>query len=181
MPKTLGKIEQIFAGPMVERAEASWIALSKFESFICAVVQNTKVVCARIPEGAFPAEYLDLHVKLTPQGRPWISSVPKNMNASSVDAADVTKRFNRAFKETATVLQGEVDAAVSPSYQFATTMSVCDSGNDPKPDPGPQPHPDCYLNDDGSMWECPVVGHPDPVPDPDPIPWPDPCTGACCY
>jgi len=70
MPKQLGKVEAIYPGPIIKNARASWIARSKFEMLVCAVVQNTaKVACARMSDEAFPAEYASMVVKYSPTGQ----------------------------------------------------------------------------------------------------------------
>ena len=55
MPKSLGKVEKIFPGPFLGNTKASWIAFSKFDSFLCALIPNSlKVVCAKMDAGPLP-------------------------------------------------------------------------------------------------------------------------------
>lgn len=180
-PKALGNVEQMFPGPIIERAEASWIAISRFDTYVCALLQGTtKVVCAKLAAQAFPIDYAALRVQVNSKGSVRLAVKPNQASLNSKDLSDYAIDLNRAFKETVVLLQGEIDAAISPSYTFASTMSVCD-----KP-PGPPPHPDCSWT--GEMWSCPNVGEmpdpeippPPPLPDPEPVPGDDPeGTGSC--
>jgi len=66
IPKSLGKIEAVVPGPFIQRARASWIAQSRFGSFLCAALSGKSVVaCVRIEGDALPLRYVEVDVEIT--------------------------------------------------------------------------------------------------------------------
>lgn len=195
MPKRLGKVEAIYPGPIIKNARASWIARSKFETFLCAaVLGRSQVACALVSPESFPSQHAYLRVLYTPNGRTRLAVTGKGSAARNILLSNMQARMNQGFKKAKELLQGEIDAVTFSSYSFSDSISVCDQ-TDPGPPPeegcewqdggwscpGPKPQDDCTLVA-GPMWQCPVIGHPDPPdpdPVPDPLPDPDPDPDPC--
>lgn len=171
MPKALGRVEEIFPGPFLEHAHASWVALSKDESFLCTVPEDTqKVVCVRVNADRFPTEHARLQVGIKRDGTAATFSLARSTSVDSAKLKIISSKFNRAVERSAQILQGESDGLAMRSFDFAATTSVCD-----EKDPGPPPGPGCVRQ--GDDWVCPEIDvHGDPWPWPDipfPVPFPD--------
>lgn len=177
MPKTLGKVESVVEGPLVASARASWIASTKFESFVCAALKGrTTVACARI-DGMPPARgTAAIAVRITADNKTRVAfeaASKAGIDGAALKQASTT--FAQALWNAAYVLQGEVDQAAAGMSSFASSLAICDK--DPRY-PGPPPHPDCELVEEGDvyMWSCSIPGTPWP-PEPPPMPEPElpPC------
>jgi hypothetical protein len=173
MPRTLGKVERVLEGPFISSARASWLAFTKFETFVCAALKmRTTVVCARTESNSFPIESVDFRVGVTPDNRTRISLIGKKVETDNDKLAKLSGPFKRAVWESANILQGEVDMMAAGTSSFSSSLAICDK--DPR-HPGPAPHPDCEIVEEGGtyMWSCPVIGMP-PAPGPDDPVWPEP-------
>ena len=172
IPKSLGKIESVMPGPFIQRARASWIATSKFGSFVCAAFRGRSVVgCVKIEGNALPLQYVNIDYEITAANQTRINVKAKSKLADINRIRQMEKSFRKSFWKAAHLLQGEADYANSSQSSMMSTMSVCDHGL------GPPPYDDCTQVQDGNvwMWSCPGVGQrPDPAPEPDPYPEPEP-------
>ena len=173
MPKTLGKVEHVLDGPFISSARASWLAFTKFETYVCAALKmRTTVICARIISEPFPLESVNAAIQITHDNKTRLVLSAKNAGANQSKLADFNASFRKAAWQATYILQGEVDVLAAGTSSFMSSLSICDK--DPRY-PGPPPSPDCELVDEGGvyMWSCPVIGTP-PAPEPGEPTWPDP-------
>lgn len=173
IPKSLGKIEAVVPGPFIQRARASWIAQSRFGSFLCAALSGKSVVaCVRIEGDALPLRYLEVDVEITANNQSRISLKGKSAAVDRVRVGNIEKTFRKRYLQAVHLLQGEADHASASRSSMMSTTNVCDHGL------GTPPHPDCVEVEESGvwMWSCPIVGEnpPDPGPQPDPDPFPEP-------
>lgn len=177
-PKKLGKIDLVLPAPIIRRVRASWLAASKFDSFVCAALKGSATVaCAKVAAEPLPLRHAYVDFEISTDNRLRLLITPKHPGIDSAQLALISRQFSKAFWEAARVLQGEADYGATSLSPFTSALSVCEQAPN---DPGPQPHPDCVLvTEDGvQMWSCTIKGDlppedPPPPGDPDYPPEPE--------
>lgn len=150
MPKTLGSVERVVEGPFITSARSSWLAFSKFESFVCAAFQaSTTVACAKIDNGAFPLNMANIAVSVTAENKMRITLAPRKAEVNPAALLPIENRLKQSLSRTTFALQGEVDHLVLSRSSLSTNALICDK--DPRY-PGPPPHPECELVDAGGSY-----------------------------
>jgi len=182
MPKRTGNVEGIYPAPIIKNARASWVARSKFELFVCAVVVDTpRVTCTRINSDPFPAEYADLRMKYTPSGKTRIAVVGRGAAAGHASLMNAEKEINLQYAPAVAQLQRMIDALTlvdtpfngrmvpyDPRIPVAPPEEGCTFQNDGWMCTGPRPYDDCVQAAE-STWSCKSAGGiPDPEPESDP-------------
>jgi hypothetical protein len=179
MPKHMGNVEGIYPAPIIRDARASWVARSKYELFVCAVVVNSpRVACTKIESNPFPAAYADLRMKYSPSGKTRIAVVNKGTAVGHPSLIAAEKEINLQYAHAVVLLQRMIDARTLIDAPFTGRMSVYDprTPGDPPEEgckwendgwmcPGPKPYDDC-VPVAGPKWFCRIASEvPEPEPD----------------
>lgn len=171
MSKKIGKVEKVVPGKFLSGVRTSWIAFTKDNSFLCALLEVTNhVACSEIGV-ALPLERLDIrYLASENKGKGALVFLDSSIQTTPAELPPFITKFQKELTETRTSLQEEI--AGTGRYIAMSTASVCDDGGTVPPD-------DPCTGEDGSAT-CPVVvvpGTPEPPPSYEPpptLPNPDP-------
>lgn len=148
MPKNMANIEGIYPAPIIRNARASWVARSKYELFVCAVVLNSpRVACTKIDTEPFPARYADLRMKYSSSGKTRIAVVGRGAAAGNARLIIAEKGINLEYAVAVAKLQGMINALTQVDDAYAGRMPVYDPGA-----PGTPPEEECKWQNGG--WTC---------------------------
>jgi hypothetical protein len=182
MPKHMSNVEGIYPAPIIRDARASWVARSKYELFVCAVVLNSpRVACTKINSNPFPAAYADLRMKYSPSGKTRISVAGRGTAAGHALLIAAETGINLQYAHAVGHLQRTIDALTLIDAPFTGRMRVYDprTPGDPPEEgckwqnggwmcPGPKPYDDC-IPVAGPKWFCRIASEiPEPEPEADP-------------
>jgi len=178
MPKYIGNVEGIYPAPIIRNARASWVARSKYELFVCAVVVNSpRVACTKIGSDSFPAAYADLRMKYSLSGKTRIAVLGRGSAAAGhALLINAEKEINRQYAPAVAKLQGIIEALTHVDAPYAGRMTVYDPrvhGDPPEEGckwqingwmcPAPKPYDDC-IPAAGAKWFCKIDGE---IPEPE--------------
>lgn len=148
MPKYMGNVEGIYPAPIIRDARASWVARTKYELFVCAVVVNSpRVICTKIDSDPFPAAFADLRMKYSPSGKTRIAVTGRGTAAGHALLIGAETHINRQYADAVSHLQRMIDALTLIDAPFTGRMTVYDPRT-----PGDPPEEGCKWQNDG--WMC---------------------------
>jgi len=150
LPKYIGNIEGIYPAPIIGDARASWVARSKYELFVCAVVVNSpRVACAKINSDPFPVAYADLRMKYSLSGSTRIAVVGRGVASGSGLLITAEREINRHYADAVVKLKGMIDALTQVGTPYTGRVTIYDPHVH-----GDPPEEGCKWQTDG--WLCPT-------------------------